>query len=180
MILKRYLSGTLTVTETNDTDKYVIYEFDPDNYSIAGNVVTITPLSVFASPLVDSETSIGSTVCIDFDLFRGDKAKSASVTGTDNSFYLVDNSDYAGMVVEYVVERTNTGNEGTRTGQILAAWNGSNIQFTDSSTRDAGASTAGLQFKIALSGGNAAIGLTVTAGQTFDVTINVRPYGKFS
>ena len=170
----------MTVTLKNDTDKYVIYEFTPNGIDWDGTILTLTPSSIFASPLVDSEEIIAGAVevCIDFDLFRGEKTYAAQVTSTNANFFLVPVADYDGMVVEYVVRKTDA-TTGTRTGTILAAWDTTTVQFTDSSTRDAGGSTAGLQLKIDRSGSNARIGVTVASGQ-YEVTINVRPYGYFS
>ena len=60
------------------------------------------------------------------------------------------------MVIDYVVRKTDA-TEGTRTGTILAAWDGTSttVQFTDSSTRDAGGSTAGLTFRVTADGTDA-------------------------
>jgi len=172
----------MTVTLLNDTDKYVIYEFTPNGIQWDGTYLTLTPSVIFASPLVDSgeEIPTNSGVCIDFDLFRGEKTYSQSgVNSTLPSFFLVPVADYDGMVVEYVVRKTDSGTTGTRTGTIMAAWDGTTVQYTDQSTRDAGNSTAGLQFKIDINSGNARVGLTRTSG-TYEVSINVRPYGFFS
>ena len=54
MIVGRKLSGTLTVTEFNDTDSYIIYEFDAAGTSFGSNILTITPTAIYASPLVDT------------------------------------------------------------------------------------------------------------------------------
>jgi len=181
MIAGRKLSGTLTATELNDTDSYVIYEFDAAGVTFSSNVLTITPTAIYASPLVDNSTTPGN-VCIQFDLFRGVKTLSESnITATNATFYSVKQSEYPGMVIDYVVRKTD-GTTGTRTGTILAAWDGTSttVQFTDSSTRDAGGSTAGLTFRVTATGTNASLGIDVTGGGTYTVTISVRPLGDYS
>ena len=180
MIAGRNLSGTLTATELNDTDSYVIYEFDAAGVSFSSNVLSITPTAIYASPLVDNSTTPGD-VCIQFDLFRGVKTLSQSnITSTDTTFYSVKQAEYPGMVIDYVVRKTDS-TEGTRTGTILAAWDGTSttVQFTDSSTRDAGGSTAGLTFRVSADGTDASLGFTITSG-TYTVTISVRPLGEYS
>ncbi len=180
MIAGRKLSGTLTATEFNDTDSYVIYEFDSAGVSFSSNVLTITPTAIYASPLVDNSTTPGD-VCIQFDLFRGVKTLSESnITAGNSTFYGVKQSEYPGMAIDYVVRKTDA-TTGTRTGTILAAWDGTSqtVQFTDSSTRDAGGSTAGLTFKVTANGTDAYLGFTRTSG-TYTVTISVRPLGDYS
>jgi hypothetical protein len=181
MLDSRNLSGTLTATEVNDTDSYVIYEFEADGVSFSGNVLTITPTSIYASPLVSNPSTPIDNVCISFDLFRGVKTlNETGITATTNNFYSVKQSQYNGMVVDYVVRKTD-GTTGTRTGTIMAAWDGtsSTVQYTDTSTKDAGGTTAGLAFKVTASSGVASLGFNVTSG-TYTVTITVRPIGTYS
>ena len=168
-------------TELNDTDSYVIYEFDAAGVSFSNNVLSITPTAIYASPLVDNSTT-PVNVCIQFDLFRGVKTISETgiTSGTYNDFYSVKQSEYPGMVIDYVVRKTDS-TTGTRTGTILAAWDGTSttVQFTDSSTRDAGGSTVGLTFRVTADGTDASLGFTITSG-TYTVTISVRPLGDYS
>jgi hypothetical protein len=78
MIAGRDLGGTLTVTETNNTDSYVIYEFIPSDVSYSSGVLSIQPTNAYASPLVENlDLSVGN-VCITFDLFKSEKV----ITGT--------------------------------------------------------------------------------------------------
>ena len=184
MLDRRYLSCTLTVTEINNTDNYVIYEFEPQDISFnpSTNILTMVPSSVYASPLVNASGLVsGDQACLTFDLFRGEKSKSeAGVNGTEDNWYDLPQSEFDGAVYEYVVKRTDTGNEGVRTGQIFAAWQGStNVQFTDTSTRDAGGVTSGLSFSVKVNGTTAALGVNVSTG-TYTVIVNVRPYGHYS
>ena len=104
----------------------------------------------------------------------------SNITSTDTTFYSVKQAEYPGMVIDYVVRKTDA-TEGTRTGTILAAWDGTSttVQFTDSSTRDAGGSTAGLTFRVSADGTDASLGFTITSG-TYTVTISVRPLGEYS
>jgi len=182
MIVGRKLSGTLTVTEFNDTDSYIIYEFDAAGTSFGSNILTITPTAIYASPLVDTTNAPVDSVCIQFDLFRGVKTLSQSnITSTTTNFYSVKQAEYPGMAIDYVVRKTDS-TTGTRTGTILAAWDGTSttVQFTDSSTRDAGGSTAGLTFRVTADGTDASLGFTITGGGTYTVTISVRPLGDYS
>jgi hypothetical protein len=181
MLDSRNLSGTLTVTEFNDTDSYVIYEFEADGVSFTGNVLTITPTSVYASPLVSNTNAPVGDVCISFDLFRGVKTlNETGITSSNSTFYSVTQSEYDGMVIDYIVRKTD-GTTGTRTGTIMAAWDGttSTVQFTDTSTTDAGGTTSGLVFRVEANGTNASLGFTVSSG-TYTVTITVRPIGTYS
>jgi hypothetical protein len=179
MIAERNLAFTLTITQVNDTDNYVIYEVEAQGVTFNGTVLTLVPSSVFASPLVDAGTMDGSNVCIDFDLFRGVKTlQETGINSTDNTFFQVKQADYDGMIVDYVIRKTDA-TPGTRTGTIMAAWDGatSTVQYTDTSTRDAGGSTAGLTFRVTANGTLASLGITVTSG-TYNVTISVRPLGE--
>ena len=179
MIAERNLAFTLTISQVNDTDNYVIYEVEAQGVTFNGTVLTLVPSSVFASPLVDAGTMDGSDVCIDFDLFRGVKTlQETGINSTDTTFFQVKQADYDGMIVDYVVRKTDA-TTGTRTGTIMAAWDGatSTVQFTDTSTRDAGGSTAGLSFRVTANGTLASLGMTVTSG-TYNVTISVRPLGE--
>ena len=182
MIDSRNLAFTLTVTEENNTDNYVIYEFEAQDvvFDAANSYLRLVPSNVFSSPLVDSSSLAGTPfVCISFDLFRGVKTlQETGITSTDNTFFQVKQADYDGMIIDYVVRKTDA-TTGTRTGTILAAWDGasSTVQFTDQSTRDAGGSTAGLQFKVTADGTDASLGFNVSSG-TYDVTISVRPLGE--
>jgi hypothetical protein len=180
MINGRRLSGTLTITEFNDTDSYIIYEFDAEGTSFSGNILSITPTAVYASPLVDTSNSPVNSVCLQFDLFRGVKTFSqAGVVSSNTTFYSVNQSDYDGMVIDYVVKKTDA-TTGARTGTVLSAWDGTSttVEFTDTSTRDAGGSTAGLSFRVTSTGGVASLGFTITSG-TYTITINVRPLGEY-
>jgi len=182
MIDSRNLAFTLTVTEENNTDNYVIYEFEAQDvvFDAANNYLRLVPSNVFSSPLVDTSSLTGTpNVCIDFDLFRGVKTlQETGISSTDSTFFQVKQADYDGMIVDYVVRKTDA-TTGTRTGTILAAWDGasSTVQFTDQSTRDAGGSTAGLSFKVTADGTDASLGVTVSGG-IYDVTISVRPLGE--
>jgi hypothetical protein len=180
MIAERNLAFTLTVVLDNNTDNYVIYEFEAQGVVWDGTNLTLTPSSVFASPLVDTSTVVaGDFVCLHFDLFRGVKTlQETGISSTDSTFFQVKQADYDGMIVDYVVRKTDA-TTGTRTGTIMAAWDGatSTVQYTDTSTRDAGGSTAGLSFRVTANGTLASLGFTITSG-TYSVTISVRPLGE--
>ena len=180
MIAGRNLSGTLTATEINDTDSYIVYEFDTEGVSFAGNVLSITPTAVYASPLVDTTNAPVENVCIQFDLFRGVKTlQETNVVNTTVTLYTFTQSEYDGAVVDYVVKRTDS-TGGTRTGSIYIAWNGSTVANTDQSTRDVGLATSGLTFVTLSNGTNTELRATASAGNgTFTITISVRPIGTY-
>ena len=64
----------------------------------------------------------------------------------------------------------------------MAAWDGTStteVSFTDSSTRDAGGSTASLTFRVSVTGTDARLGFTIESG-TYTGTLSVRPLGEYS
>ena len=179
MIDGRNLSLTLTVTEVNDTERYVIYEFDPQgiSYSTAGGYLQLLPTNVYASPLVSATGFSSSTpdVCVSFDLFRGVKTlQETGLNSASGNLYDFTQSSYDGAVVDYVVKRTDS--SGTRTGSVFIAWNSSNSTFADQSSRDAGVSTAGFTFRITADGTTATLGYNISTG-TYTVTLSIRPLG---
>ena len=182
MLDRRELSCTLTVNLGNDMDDYVIYEAEPQNitYDPTGDYLTIVPTTVYSSPLVNADSTIGdsSRICVQFDLFRGIKTiRETGVTGSNANFYQVPQANYDGMVIDYVARKTN-GTTGTRTGTIMAAWNGTNasdVQFTDQSTRDVPVSL-GIRFTVTVDGTNASVSVSA-GGDTYNVTLNVRRLG---
>jgi hypothetical protein len=91
---------------------------------------------------------------------------SAPVGSTD--IYSIPIATYTGAFFDYTI------NDGTnlRAGSIMSIWNGSTIQYTETSTSSIG-STAGLTFNMVVSGSSAILKTTVTSG-TWIVKIIVR------
>ena len=217
MIVGRKLSGTLTITEFNDTDSYIVYEFNGAGTSFGSNRLTINPTSVYASPLVDTTNAPVGNVCIQFDLFRGGSLlDTATPTGgvivstgdlysattqgqiivqdsdpqitmsgltnvvtykesgitTGKQLYSFNQSLGDGAIIEYVVQRTD-GTVGLRTGQIIAVWSGSSTQAAQTSSRDVGGSTAGLELSVTADGTNVYINSVISSG-TYNITLHVR------
>jgi hypothetical protein len=227
MVDGRSLCGTLTLTEYNNTDNYVVYDMDVDNTVFVDNgggdaYLDFYVANTFNSPLVSSDSlSTAGFVCVSLDLFKCKDTVSpntptggvvvatddanqpkaisnivvtadtttmtgttyvqtkteSSLTTSDPDWIVVPQSNARGVIVEYVISRTDS--QGYRTGQIMAVWNGTSVQFTDTSTRDVGASTAGCIIKITGTAGNDGyIGLDITSG-TYTVTAYVRALGTY-
>ena len=225
MIDTRGLCGTLTLTEVNNTDAYIVYEFEGSGVTYSSNVITVNVANTFAAPIVSigTEGLDGTNVCASFELYRcknlspttpsggvvvstgsdTDLSTKANIvvtgssttftgtsyiqttqvvgatTGTENALVSVPIADAEGIVVEYVVRKTN-GTTASRTGTILGAYDGTTVQYTDSSTRDAGSgSTAGITFRVARVGSNLNLGYTITS-DTFTITVYVRALGTYT
>jgi hypothetical protein len=63
---------------------------------------------------------------------------------------------------EYVV--LNSGTTAMRAGTILCVWNATSASYTDTSTTDLGASTAGISFQVTSGGGTVTLNAIVTTG----------------
>jgi len=60
-----------------------------------------------------------------------------------------------------------------RTGTVMATWNGTSSQFTDTSTPDLNGSTTGIEFNVAIITGNVTLQAVVTSG-TWSVDTGIR------
>jgi hypothetical protein len=60
-----------------------------------------------------------------------------------------------------------------RTGTVMTIWDGTNVQFTDTSTPDLNGSTRGIEFNVVISGGNVVLQSVVTSG-TWSVNTGIR------
>jgi hypothetical protein len=61
----------------------------------------------------------------------------------------------------------------TRTGFVMSTWDSSTAVWTDNSTPDLNGSTAAVDFRVAISGGNVQLNMVVASG-TWTVIINRR------
>ena len=91
-----------------------------------------------------------------------------SLTGSSQSIYSIPTSSYTGAFYDYSV----SGVGGVRVGTIIAAWNASNVEFTEVSTNDIG-NTNNVTFSVGISGGNAILYSTSTSG-TWTVKVMIR------
>jgi hypothetical protein len=60
-----------------------------------------------------------------------------------------------------------------RIGTVMAIWDGSNVQFTDTSTTDLNGSTRGIEFNVVIIGSNVILQSVVTSG-TWSVNTGIR------
>jgi hypothetical protein len=105
----------------------------------------------------------------------------AGLTSSNTSWYTIPKANARGLVLEYVISKTN-GTAGYRTGQIMAVWDDSTgISYTDTSTKDVpgGGSTAGCSIKLTGNATNALVGIDITS-DTFTVTVHIRALGTYS
>lgn len=67
-----------------------------------------------------------------------------------------------------------SGNTGAyRAGTIISVWDGTNTEYTDNSTKDLNASTAGIIFTVTISGSNVVLSSVVTTG-SWNIKIGAR------
>jgi hypothetical protein len=141
---------------------------------------------VVATDDADQPKAVGSivvtadTITLTGVTYNQTKTES-NITATNTSFVSVPQANGNGMMIDYVVRKTNS-STATRTGQIYAAWDGltSTVEFTDTSTREAGTgTTAGLAMRVIADGTDAKLGFTVTS-DTYTLTVYVRVLGTYS
>jgi len=72
---------------------------------------------------------------------------------------------------DYYVNNSITG--AYRAGTVMCVWNGSNVAYTDTSTTDLVASTAGIEFSVDISGSDVRLRATITTG-TWKVKVGTR------
>jgi hypothetical protein len=108
---------------------------NPTNFT---NGVTANTLSLGSTPSLMTTTAV--TVS----------------TGTNN-VYSVPTTPYNSFHIDYNI----SGSSGLRAGSIVAIWDGSNVDYTDTSTNDIG-NTTPVSFLVSLSGGNAILQASVT------------------
>jgi hypothetical protein len=60
-----------------------------------------------------------------------------------------------------------------RTGTVMATWDGTNVAFTETSTPDLNGSTTGIEFDVAIIGGNVTLRSVVTSG-TWSVDTKIK------
>ena len=87
-------------------------------------------------------------------------AQSSLTTDTD----LVSIDYSTGTVCYFDYRVSNSGTGAYRAGTVMAVWDGSNVEFTDTSTADIVASTAGVEFSVAISGANVVLTAVITTG----------------
>jgi hypothetical protein len=85
--------------------------------------------------------------------------------------YSVDKTTGTAAYFDYRI--TNTTNSGWRAGTVMVVWDGTNVEFTDTSTNDITATTSGLSWTAAISGSNLNLTATITSG-TWNIKIGSR------
>jgi hypothetical protein len=85
--------------------------------------------------------------------------------------YSVDKTTGTAAYFDYRI--TNTTNSGWRAGTVMVVWDGTNVEFTDTSTNDITATTSGLSWTPAISGSNLNLTATITSG-TWNIKIGSR------
>jgi len=99
---------------------------------------------------------------------------SASLTGitaSPTTAYTIDKTTGTAAYFDYRI--TNTVNSGWRAGTVMVVWDGTNVEFTDTSTNDITATTAGLSWSATISGSNLNLVATITSG-TWNIKIGAR------
>lgn len=84
-------------------------------------------------------------------------ATATTVTTGTNNIYSIPTNTYNSFHIDYNI----SGSSGLRAGSVVAIWDGSNVDYTDTSTNDIG-NTTPVTFLVALSGGNAILQASVT------------------
>jgi hypothetical protein len=111
---------------------------------------TVTGPTTFIAGVTANTLSLGSTPSL-----MTTTAVTVS-TGTNN-VYSVPTTPYNSFHIDYNI----SGSSGLRAGSIVAIWDGSNVDYTDTSTNDIG-NTTPVSFLVSLSGGNAILQASVT------------------
>lgn len=99
---------------------------------------------------------------------------SASLTGitaSPTTAYTIDKTTGTAAYFDYRI--TNTANSGWRAGTVMVVWDGTNVEFTDTSTNDITATTSGLSWSATISGSNLNLVATITSG-TWNIKIGAR------
>lgn len=99
---------------------------------------------------------------------------SASATGISTSpytIYVLDKTTGTAAYFDYRI--TNTTNSGWRAGTVMVVWDGTNVEFTDTSTNDITATTSGLSWSASINGSNLQLSAIITSG-TWNIKIGAR------
>jgi|688.fasta_scaffold00656_72 hypothetical protein len=97
--------------------------------------------------------------------------KSLTAIAATTVAYSVDKTTGTAAYFDYRL--TNTTNSGWRAGTVMVVWDGTNVEFTDTSTNDITATTSGLSWTAAISGSNLNLTATITSG-TWNIKIGSR------
>ena len=174
-------NGTLTAASDNVCVSFDLFRRKKDIVSPntpTGGVVVAT--SDAEQPAASSNIVItGDNITMTGVTYVQTKTQTG-INGTNTSWYTVPKANTRGMIIEYVISRTDS--PGYRMGQIMATWDDSAaVSFTDVSTKDVpgGASTSDCSVKVTGNAANAIIGIEVASG-TYTVTVYVRALGTYS
>ena len=174
-------NGTLTAASDNVCVSFDLFRRKKDIVSPntpTGGVVVAT--SDAEQPAASSNIVItGDNITMTGVTYVQTKTQTG-INGTNTSWYTVPKANTRGMIIEYVISRTDSA--GYRMGQIMATWDDSSgVSFTDVSTKDVpgGASTSDCSVKVTGNAANAIIGIEVASG-TYTVTVYVRALGTYS
>jgi len=100
-------------------------------------------------------------------------SQTISQVGISTNVDLVSFNKLTGTACYFDYRVSNSGTGAYRAGVVMAVWDGTNIEYTDTSTPDLIASTLGIEFTVSISGDNVVLSTTVTTG-TWDVKIGTR------
>ena len=95
----------------------------------------------------------------------------AGITGGTTTLLSIDKTTGTACYFDYRVSNSSTG--AYRAGTVMSVWDGTNIEYTDTSTADLVASTAGIEFVVSVSGSNIIISSVVTTG-TWSIKVGAR------
>jgi hypothetical protein len=111
---------------------------------------TVTGGTIFTGGVTANTISLDSTPSLL-------TATATTVTTGTNNIYSVPTNTYNSFHIDYNI----SGSSGLRAGSVVGIWDGSNVDYTDTSTNDIG-NTTPVSFLVALSGGNAILQVSVT------------------
>jgi hypothetical protein len=89
---------------------------------------------------------------------------------TNHVIYQVSSSLYSSVFFDYNV----TSGQKTRTGTIMAVWNSTTVEFTETGTMDLGGVTSGISLTVDISGVNIRLLSTTGATDTWTIKVIVR------
>ena len=148
-----YSAGTATFTN-NTGGTFTVTGFSTSTSSTGAYLPlsggTVTGGTIFTSGLTANTISLDSVPSLM-------TATATTVTTGTNNIYSVPTNTYNSFHIDYNI----SGSSGLRAGSVVGIWDGSNVDYTDTSTNDIG-NTTPVSFLVALSGGNAILQASVT------------------
>lgn len=102
---------------------------------------------------------------------NSDTTAGMTSAGSPVTVYQIDKTTGTAAFFDYVLYDTTAG--AYRAGNIMAVWDGTNVEFTETSTLDLGASTAAFNWSVDISGANVRLKATIASG-TWTAKIGAR------